>query len=614
MSYEKLNKQIIELIGGRENLEAAAHCVTRLRLTLKDRQKADVEAIKALDGVIDVVSNDLAFQIIIGTHVTDVYREFMVMAGMTSGNEGTESQKLSVKQVPAAILSVVSESMTSIVEVLIAAGMIAGFLSLLAITGVVSAESPTYQIFETLKSSVFTFLPVFLAASSAKRLNVNPYVAMVLATTVMSGNIDGVEGLSMFGFNLPAIEYANTFIPILLGVWLLSLVSKQVEKVIPRSIQMFFVPAISLMLVLPILLFAFGPIGMWIGNGLNWFFNTLAENIGYWIAMMFYAAFQPFLIVLGAANFTFPLMVNFFADLGYDPIFVAAATISDIAVCGAMIGYFLKAKDKKEKNMFGSIGFSAVMGVTEPAVFGVFLKYRRPFIAVIVGGGLGGLLAGLTGVKGMTMAWGLAGLPAFLAGGTWNFIWMLLSSILAFTVAAAVSYGLGIPHDDEDEKVDAVVKSEQPLREQVILTRVSTGQIVDLKEVPDRAFASEALGKGLGVIPNVEKGDVLSPVTGEVTVVFPTKHAYGIQTTEGVEILIHIGVDTVNLQGKGFESHVSVGDKVQPGDVLATVDYGIVRENNFDPTIIVVITNTADYLDVVRLSDEEDNQTLAVII
>lgn len=612
MNYEKLNKQIIELIGGRENLEAAAHCVTRLRLTLKDRQKADAEAIKALDGVIDVVSNDLAFQIIIGTHVTDVYTEFMVMAGMTSSSDSMGSQKLSIKQVPAAILSVVSESMTSIVEVLIGAGMIAGFLSLLALTGIVSAESPTYQIFETLKSSVFTFLPVFLAASSAKRLNVNPYVAMVLATTVMSSNIDGVEGLSMFGFNLPTIEYANTFIPILLGVWLLSLVSKQVEKVIPRSIQMFFVPAISLMLVLPVLLFVFGPIGMWIGNGLNWFFNALAENVGYWIAMMFYAAFQPFLIVLGAANFTFPLMVNFFADLGYDPIFVAAATISDIAVCGAMIGYFLKAKDKKEKNMFGSIGFSAVMGVTEPAVFGVFLKYRRPFIAVIVGGGLGGLLAGLTGVKGMTMAWGLAGLPAFLAGGTLNFVWMLLSSILAFTVAAAVSYGLGIPH--EEEKVDTVVTNEQPLREQVILTRVSTGQIVDLKEVPDRAFASEALGKGLGVIPDLEKGEVFSPVIGEVTVVFPTKHAYGIKTAEGVEILIHIGVDTVNLQGKGFESHVNVGDMVEPGDVLATVDYGIVKENNFDPTIIVVITNTADYLDVVRLSDEDDNQTLAVII
>ena len=618
MRYEALNKEIISLIGGKDNIQGVAHCVTRLRLSLKDKTKADVEAIKKLDGVIDVVSNDVAFQIIIGTHVTDVYTEFMEMIGLGEDNETVSDEKLTLKKIPMAILSVISESMTSIVEVLIGAGMIAGFLSILSLTGILSSESPTYQIMETLKTSVFTFLPVFLAASSARRLKVNPYVAMVLATAAMSNNINGAEGLSIFGYSLPTIEYANTFIPILLGVWLLSVVTKYLEKFIPKSVQMFFVPALSLMIVFPVMLIAFGPIGMWIGSGLNWLFDTLAQNVGYWIVVSIYAATQPFLIVLGAANFTFPVVVNFFTELGFDPIFTPAATISDIAVCGAIIGYLLKTKNQKEKNTFASIGFSALMGVTEPAVFGVFLKYRKPFIAVIVGGGIGGLIAGLAGVKGMTMAWGLAGLPAFLAGGTANFVWMIIACIVSFTLAAAVAYGLGIPSEELEEKKD---ESKDKLMNntftsnQVSLSKASSGEVVELSTVSDKAFASEALGKGYALIPDINSQDVLSPTTGEVTVVFPTKHAYGIKTKEGVEVLVHIGIDTVNLEGEGFESFVEVGDQINVGDKLATVDYQLLDSKGFDSTIMVVVTNTADFLDIVPLEDQlNDDIALTIFI
>lgn len=614
MKYEKLNRDILDLIGGVENIQGVAHCVTRLRLSLKDKSKADIEGIKDLDGVIDVVSNDVAFQIIIGTHVTEVYTEFMELTGLGDGDSSQTEGKLTLKKVPMAILSVVSESMTSIVEVLIAAGMIAGFLSILALTGLISAESSTYQIFETLKTSVFTFLPVFLAASSARRLKVNPYVAMVLATAAMSNNINGAEGLSIFGYHLPTIEYANTFIPILLGVWLLSVVTRYLEKIIPQSIQMFFVPAIALMIVFPVMLVGFGPIGLWIGNGLNWLFDTLANNIGYWIVVALYSAVQPFLIVFGAANFTFPIVINFFAELGYDPIFTPAATISDIAVCGAIIGYFLKTKNKKEKNTFASIGFSALMGVTEPAVFGVFLKYRKPFLAVIVGGGLGGLIAGFAGVKGMTMAWGLAGLPAFLAGGTANFVWMILACLVAFSVSAAVAYGLGIP-SEEKEKKSETPSTNTSTANQVDLGKVGLGELVDLSTVSDKAFSSGALGKGYGLIPSIDSNDVVAPADGEVTVVFPTKHAYGITTKEGVEILVHIGIDTVNLEGEGFESLVNVGDQVKKGQKIASVNYSFIKDQGFDPTIIVVVTNTADYLDVIRLKDDlNTDMALTVVI
>lgn len=589
MKYQKLNENIIDLVGGKENIQAVAHCVTRLRLTLKDRDAAKTEAIKDLDGVIDVVSNNVAYQIIIGTHVMDVYSEFMDMLGLKASDNTTPKEKpKGIKGYANAILVVISETMTSIVEVLLAAGILAGIMAIFNLTGLVSAESSTYMIFDTLRSSVFHFLPVFIAASAAKRLNVNQYLAMVLAVTVLSANIDGAEGLNLFGYDLPVIGYANTFIPIMLGVWFLSLAVKYISKVIPERLHYFLVPVLSLVVTLPVILIAFGPLGTWIGNGLDGFFNILMNTIGNWIVVALYAAFQPFLIVLGAANFTYPLVLNFLATLDYDPIFNHAATISDTAVCGAMVGYFLRAQKGKEKQMFGTVSFSALMGITEPAVFGVFMKYRRPFLAVIIGGGIGGTIAGLAGVKTMGMVWGLAALPTYLAGGTSNFVWMLASVSVAFVISTGVAYGIGIPETDK-KKVEGITH--------VPLTTVVEGEVISLKDVKDQAFSSEALGKGIGVVP--KDGTIVSPVEGEVTVVFPTKHAIGIKTETDVEVLIHIGIDTVELDGEHFENFVKVGDKVTVGQKIAEVDLSELKEKGYDPTVMVVITSTMNHADVV---------------
>lgn len=589
MKYQKLNENIIDLVGGKENIQAVAHCVTRLRLTLKDRDAAKTEAIKDLDGVIDVVSNNVAYQIIIGTHVMDVYSEFMDMLGLkTSDNTTPKEKPKGIKGYANAILVVISETMTSIVEVLLAAGILAGIMAIFNLTGLVSAESSTYMIFDTLRSSVFHFLPVFIAASAAKRLNVNQYLAMVLAVTVLSANIDGAEGLNLFGYDLPVIGYANTFIPIMLGVWFLSLAVKYISKVIPERLHYFLVPVLSLVVTLPVILIAFGPLGTWIGNGLDGFFNILMNTIGNWIVVALYAAFQPFLIVLGAANFTYPLVLNFLATLDYDPIFNHAATISDTAVCGAMVGYFLRAQKGKEKQMFGTVSFSALMGITEPAVFGVFMKYRRPFLAVIIGGGIGGTIAGLAGVKTMGMVWGLAALPTYLAGGTSNFVWMLASVSVAFVISTGVAYGIGIPETDK-KKVEGITH--------VPLTTVVEGEVISLKDVKDQAFSSEALGKGIGVVP--KDGTIVSPVEGEVTVVFPTKHAIGIKTETDVEVLIHIGIDTVELDGEHFENFVKVGDKVTVGQKIAEVDLSELKEKGYDPTVMVVVTSTMNHADVV---------------
>lgn len=618
MKYKDLNENIIKLIGGKENIKSVAHCVTRLRLTLNDRSVAQTEEIKKLKGVIDVVSNDVAYQIIIGTHVVDVYNEFMPMVGLSSSESSIKGErKKGIKGIFNSILVVVSETMTSVIEVLLAAGILASILALLNMSGILHAESSTYQILDTLRSATFHFLPVLIAMAAAKRLNVNPYIAVVLAVTLLSSSIDGVEGLSLFGINLQSTTYANSFIPILLGVWAMGIIIRGLKKVLPKALHYFLVPVLSLIITLSVTLTIFGPIGMWIGDGLNYACMFLIDTVGNWSVVALYAAFQPFLIVLGAANFTMPIALNSVTTLGYDPIFMGAATISDIAVCGAMFGYFLRTRNKEQKQLFGTVSFSALMGVTEPSVFGVFMKYRRPFIAVIIGGGLGGLIAGLAQVKTYGMVWGLAALPTYLVGGEIsNFTFMIISVVVAFVVAAVASYLLGIPSDEKEEvKEDnekELVTNENNSRT-LSVGSVAKGQVIALEEVNDKAFSSGALGKGVGVIPSESKSTVISPVNGTITIVFPTKHAYGIVTDEGLEILIHIGIDTVNLDGKFFESLVTQNQRVKKGDHLAVFESDKIIEEGFDPTIIIIVTNTSDYLDVISSNDESE-ELLTVII
>ncbi|EGT4598473.1 beta-glucoside-specific PTS transporter subunit IIABC [Clostridioides difficile] len=623
MKYKDLNENIIKLIGGKENIKSVAHCVTRLRLTLNDRSIAQTEEIKKLKGVIDVVSNDVAYQIIIGTHVVDVYNEFMSMIGLSSSESSVKGEGKKeirgIKGIFNSIFVVVSETMTSVIEVLLAAGILASILALLNMSGILQSDSPTYQILDTLRSATFHFLPVLIAIASAKRLNVNPYIAVVLAVTLLSSSIDGVEGLSLFGINLQATTYANSFIPILLGVWSMGIIIGGLKKILPKALHYFLVPVLSLIITLSVTLTIFGPIGMWIGDGLNYACMFLIDTLGNWSVVALYAALQPLLIVFGAANFTMPISLNSVTTLGYDPIFMGAATISDIAVCGAMFGYFLKTRNKEQKQLFGTVSFSALMGVTEPSVFGVFMKYRRPFVAVMIGGGIGGLIAGLAQVKTYGMVWGLAALPTYLVGGeVSNFTFMIIGVVVSFVAATVASYLLGIPSDEKEEvKDDNEKESELIINENnsrtISIGNVAKGQVIALGEVNDKAFSSGALGKGVGVIPSESKSTVISPVDGTITIVFPTKHAYGIVTDEGLEILIHIGIDTVNLDGKFFESLVTQNQRVKKGDALAVFESDKIIEEGFDSTIITVVTNTSDYLDVISSNDESE-ELLTVIV
>lgn len=620
MKYKEMNKKIIELVGGKENISAVVHCMTRLRFTLKDKSIAKTEEIKMMDDVIDVVSNDVAYQIIIGTHVAEIYEELISMLGMTAGTEDSDAAVPKTKKnIFKSILDLISESTTPLLEPIIAAGMLAGLLSLVSLTGLVSAESPTYIVLDSIRNAVFYFLPIFMAMSCAKRLNASPYLAVALAGTLLSTSINGVEGLSIFGIPLPTITYSSSFIPILLAVWFMGYVQNFLKKTIPNMLQYFLVPVFTLVITLPVTLIFFGPIGTWIGEAIGMFCNLLANTLGNWSVVAFYAAFQPFLIMLGAGNFIMPVVMQFLAEMGYDPLFLAACTISDIAVGGAMFGYFLRAKDPKQKQLFGTVSFSAILGCTEPAVFGVFVKYRRPFAAVMIGGGIGGLFAGLMNVKTYTMAWGLAGLPSYIGVNDFNnFYYMVAAVIIGFLASVLAGFILCKPNGEEStEEVkqeanilepEVVLEANAEGKEGLIkeqLSAAAKGTVIPLSKVNDKAFSSEAMGKGIAIKPT--ENQVYSPIEGEIICVFPTKHAIGIKSDSGVEVLIHIGIDTVQLEGKHFTTYVEQGQKVKKGQLLVEADYQAIEADGYDSTIMIIISNTPDFLDVVPTTKDTIN-------
>ncbi|GCF94656.1 PTS beta-glucoside transporter subunit EIIBCA [Enterococcus florum] len=602
MKYEAFCNQIIELVGGKRNVEAVVHCMTRLRFTLKDASLAKADEIRALDSVVDVVSNKISFQIIIGTEVAKIYPELLSLLGM----ENVEESKTN-KNVVKRILDLLSESITPTSPALMSVGLIAGILSIFTLTGLLSPESSTYIIFDSIKTAMFSFLPVFMAVSASKRLGTNTYMGILLAATLLTPTINGVEGLTLFGISLPTITYSSSFLPILLGIWFMGKVTAATTKIVPKSLDYFISPVIIIMITLPVTLLLFGPIGTWISNGLSFVVDFLTQSVGSWVVVALYAAFQPFLIMLGAANFTIPLIMNAFASQGFETIFVPGFIISDLAVSGVMFGYFLRAKEKKQKSFFGTVAFSAFMGVTEPAIFGAFVKYRRPFMAVAIGGGIGGLIAGVMNVKAYSLTT-LFGVASFIGDNQYsNFYFMIIALVVAFIGSVIAGYLLWLPKETAiDEVTEINETADKSVLSKVDIIAPVAGEKVPLNEINDPAFSSGALGKGIGITPT--ENSIKAPISGRVVSLFPTNHAIGIKNEDGVEVLIHIGVDTVELKGQFFKPLVKVNDPVELGTPLIEVDFDQVKEHGFDPTVIMVVTNTQDYLDVVANTAAEPSR------
>ncbi|WP_248000372.1 beta-glucoside-specific PTS transporter subunit IIABC [Lactiplantibacillus plantarum] len=592
MDYSELAQSILTNIGGKDNISKAWHCATRLRFNLKSTDKANTEAIENLDGVITVVQSAGQYQVVIGNAVAQVFVALADLAGLanpdTAADAATTTEDTGEKQnIINRFIAFISGIFTPFLGALAGAGILKGLLALAVAFNWMSTTSGAYKIWYSAGDAIFYFLPVFLAFTAAKQLKVNQFVAVSLGAALLYPTLVTVmtnsTTLHFFGIPVVPTTYTSTVIPILLAVWVLSYLEPVLDKLFPAAIRNIFTPLFSLIIMVPLTLLVVGPIGGLIGNGLASGVMAIYNFMPIGAGVIMGAFWQVFVIF--GVHWTFvPLMMNNIAKMGYDPLLpiLSAAILSQ---AGAALAVFLKSRDQKMKALAGSSFVTALFGITEPTIYGVTLKLKRPFYCAVVGGALGGAIIGAAGTHASSFTLpSLLAVPTFLGHG---FMGEVIGLIVAFLGGAILTYFFGFARQ---QQADHSVVSDQS--DNTVMAPVE-GTIIPLTSVHDEVFASEAMGKGLAIVPN--KGTVTAPVDGTITAVYPTGHAIGITANSGAEILIHIGINTVQLNGQYFETMVKQNQVVKRGDLLTKFDVDKIKTAGYDTTVMVIITNTADY-------------------
>ncbi|MGK9172202.1 beta-glucoside-specific PTS transporter subunit IIABC [Yokenella regensburgei] len=590
MDYQDTARQILNRIGGKENVLSLFHCITRLRFLLKENDKADRAALEALEGVMGVNISGDQFQLIIGNNV-----EPLCKALLAELPELDNAARPTKRRNP---ISVIFEGLSSIfspvIPAIAGAGILKGLLALMVAMKWVDTGNQTYQILLAVSDGVFYFLPFALAFSAAKKFGANPYVAVALTAALFHPAIQTLfkagGPVSFIGLPVPTVNYASTVIPILFAVWLLSYVERLVDRVMPGPLKTMFVPLLCLLIVTPITLIAIGPVGIYAGNALSGGIIWMVENMGI-VAGIVVGGTLSLIIITGMHYVIVPIMINNISTIGFDPIKILFY-IANLGQAGAAFGVFLRARDKKLKSLALTTSFSAAMGITEPAMYGVNIRYKRPFAAALIGGACGGAFAMAMGVK--TYAFALSGLPGIpgLVGPT--FLWALVSIAISFVGAAIITVIIGF--EETTQPVVAGVSAMPLARSEETLFAPVSGELKALNTLSDPVFADEIFGKGLAIYPTT--GELRSPSNGKVESLFETHHALALQSDTGAEILIHIGIDTVKLGGRHFTSHIEAGQFVEAGELLITFDLDALKAEGIDPSVILVVTNSERYGDI----------------
>lgn len=652
MDYKKTGLEILDLIGGKENIAMLTHCATRLRLEFNDSSKVQAEKIESMPGVISVVDKGGQFQIIIGNEVQQVYRVIMNERGIEGENKGNQNgQKKEKKGIFSEIVSVISTTFTPFIPAIIGAGMIKAILAVLVLTGLLTDESQTFFILDTVADAAFFFMPVLLAYGASIKFATNPVLSMTIAGVLLHPNWSDImasgEALHFIGIPLRLTDYAGSVLPIIITVWLMSYVERFAEKVSPSIIKFFMKPMLILLITAPLALVVVGPLGTYL-NDLVAFGADSINSYASWLIPMLMGMFQPFLLITGTAWAMTPIATSQLSLNGEEIMNGPGMLASNIAQGAATLAVAVKTKNKQLKQIAGSAGFTALVGITEPSLFGVTLKLKRPLIAAMIGGGVAGVYAGLSGlVRYAFVSPGLAGIPAFIGKNPMNIVHALITIVIAFVVSfiAAMILGFEDPVDDTDSldqkkkstadddtkntqgqssaddhinigkgqsSVDDDTKNIQ--RQSSINIHVGSplsGQLVSLSDVSDDVFSSGLLGKGVAIKPT--KGEVIAPVAGEVVTLLQSKHAIGIQDDNGLEILIHVGIDTVNLNGEHFEAFVKQGDRVEVGDKLVEFDMEGIQGKGFDLITPIILTNH-DQFETVELALPQDIEQSELIM
>lgn len=603
--YNELAKKILENVGGRENISHVTHCATRLRFNLVDESKAKSDVIKKTKGVMGVVSSAGQFQIIIGSDVANVYKE-LVKIGNIDANPKKENKKKGI----ISIFETISGIFTPILPPLTAAGMLKAVLVVGVALGFISKESQTYYIFNFVSDSVFLLFPVILGYTSAIKFNCNPYMGMMLGGMLIHLNytalVKAKEAVYFLGIPLKLVTYASSVVPIILIVFIMSYVEKFADKISPKPIKFFSKPLITVLIMAPLGFLFLGPLGSFVGDGLALIIAKI-NAVTPWLIPVIIGGLSPLLVMVGMHYAVIPLGFNELLLKGCENVVGPGMLVSNVAQGGASLAVAFKSKNTELKQLASSAGITAVLGITEPAMYGVTLKYRRPLYAVMMAGAIGGLYCGLMGVfRYSSGAPGLASIPIFISEtNPKNILHALIAVAISFVLSFIFTLLLGFEdekNDDEISKVEETKKDTQSQKENgdiIKISNIADGELIPLKNVADEAFSSETLGKGVAIIPNNDK--IYSPINGKVSSVFVTKHAIGLESDEGIEVLIHVGIDTVRLNGEHFKTFVQQGDTVKKGDLLIEFDREKIQNKGFDITTPIIITNSEDYTEILEL-------------
>jgi len=612
-NYDQLAKEIVFLIGGENNIVNLTHCVTRLRFKLKDETKIDENSLSKLKGVISIVKGNGQFQVVVGNAVEDIFNAIqrLYLIGETEVKEEKKSGTLFARA-----LNTMSAILNPIVIALAGAGMIKALLVILTTTlGILDTSGGTYKILAAAGNSVFYFLPLFLAYSSAKAFKCNPYIALAIVATLMEPNFTKLMSkpgdiTSFLGIPVVLIGYSGSLVPAIVSILIYSKLEKILKKFIPKNIELFALSFVALLIMVPLTVIVIGPIGVYLADQVGNLVNFLSVKNGLLTGAVIGAGWT-FLVMLGVQWGVVPIMINNISTYGYDVIrpMIAAATF---ASAGAAFGVFLKAKNKENKAYALSATIPALLGgITEPIVYGISLKYKKPFIAQVIGGAIAGGFMGMMHTKAIVYVFpALTTLPAFLGE---TFIYYVIGITLAFVITAVITFFLGIDEKDDTEIYEKNTSKSKNEAEDIIIKSCIEGEAIELSKVKDEAFASESIGKGVGIIP--KKGILYAPADGEISTVFVTGHAVGMVTDKEAEILMHIGINTVEMNGEGFVKKVRDGQKVKAGDILIEFDIEKIIKAGYDTTTMMVISNSEEYSDieVLNLGEVKQNNDILII-
>ena len=614
MKNKQFAESIIQHVGGKDNVISLVHCATRLRFVLKDDNKADAETLKKLAGVITVVQSGGQFQVVIGNNVADVYSDIMQLTNLNENNQPTlQSGKKS--GIFSKLIDLVSGIFIPALAVLVAGGILKGLISLLQVINVIIPETPTYNFLFAIADAPFYYLPIILGFSAVKKFGGNPYVGMAIGGALVHPNIVGMMGGALelqtefFSIPISLIPYASSVFPIILASWVYSILERAFNKILHDSFKKFISPLLSILITVPLTFAVIGPVVSMlsdlIASGIIFIYQLNPV-----IASMILAAGWQIMVIFGVHWGLVPFSMNNLALYHEDfmlPILLPAV----FAQTGAALAVMLRSKDKQFKALASSSVLSGIFGVTEPAIYGVNLPLKKPFVIGCLSAAIGGAIVGYHHT--VTYSFGMVSIFSFLQlipieGVDARFYAVVIATIISFAIATIVTYFFGIPKDkSQTDEIDNSYSNNMETENKTTIYSPMSGKVNLLSEVKDPTFASELMGKGIAIIPTV--GQAVAPDNGEVVSLFRTKHAIGFQTESGAEILIHIGIDTVKLDGQHFEAHVEAGSKVKKGDLLVSFDIEAIKQAGFEVTTPIIITNSDSYQDIQCIFKQDNIQS-----